>query len=135
MGKKIYKIANPLTGLYDSPSLYANPKTGRPFAIIQESFGYKGMRQVGEVRDPAELMDFKLDNGMGIPSPFVLVKRRLVKAVREWMDKGWITRDDLAAEGLEPLETRADGLGPFPTTLRTHTVKRQVERTREKFEL
>jgi len=93
------------------------------------------MTQVGEVRDPLDVMDFKMDNGMGIPSPFVLVKRRLVRVVREWMDKGWITRDDLAEEGLAPLETRVDGLGPFPTTVRKHTVKRKVERTRERFNL
>ncbi|MBA7681713.1 hypothetical protein ES703_90053 [subsurface metagenome] len=92
------------------------------------------MTQVGVVRDPLVQMDFKLDNGMGIPSPFVLVKRRLVRVVREWVDKGWLTREDLAAEGLAPLETRADGLGQFPTTLRTHSVKRQVESTREKFD-
>jgi len=135
MGKKIYKISNPLTGFWEAPSMYTKDLSDRPFAIIQESFGASKMTQVGVVRDPLVQMDFKMDNGMGIPSPFVLVKSRLVRVVREWMDKGWLTRDDLAAEGLAPLESRADGLGPFPTIERTHPVKRKKESTMEKFEI
>jgi len=134
MGKKIYKISNPLTGMWDAPSNYQTDIRSRPFAIIQESNGYKKIKQVGEVREPDKMLDFKMDNGMGIPSPFKLVKRRLLGAVVEWIGKGWITKDDLAEVGLEPKETRVDGF-KFLTRISEHTIKRKVDRSREKFDL
>ena len=134
MGKKIYKISNPLTGMWDAPSNYRTDIRGRPFAIIQESNGYKKIKKVGEVREPEKMMDFLMDNGMGIPSPFKLVKGRLLAAVADWVGKGWISREDLAAAGLDLKETRLDGF-KFPTTEREHKVERKVERSREKFDL
>ena len=134
MGKKIYKISNPLTGMWDAPSNYRTDIRGRPFAIIQESNGYKKIKKVGEVREPEKMMDFLMDNGKGIPSPFKLVKWRLLAAVADWVVKGWISRKDLAALGLDLKETRLDGF-KFPTTEREHKVERKVERSREKFDL
>jgi len=134
MGKKIYKISNPLTGMWEAPSSYQKDISDRPFAIIQESNGYKKIKMVGQVREPDKMLDFKMDNGMGIPSPFKLVKRRLLSAVVNWIGKGWITRDDLAEVGLEPKETRVDGF-KFPTRITEHTIKRKVDRSRESFNL
>jgi len=134
MGKKFYKISNPLTGMWDAPSNYQRDIKGRPFAIIQESNGFKQIKKVGEVHEPEKMLDFKLDNGMGIPSPFRLVKGRLLGAIKEWMDKGWITKDDLAGVGIDLMETKLDNF-KFPTTVREHKVERKVERTREKFDL
>jgi len=134
MGKKIYKISNPLTGMWEAPSMYQRDISDRPFAIVQESNGYKKIKKVDEVREPEKLMDFKMDNGMGIPSPFRLVKGRLLSAVVHWIGKGWITGDDLAEVGLQKMETKLDGF-KFPTAVKEHTIKRKVERTRENFNL
>lgn len=56
----------------------------KPFGVIQETTGRGSFRFLGYF-DPNEDVD-----GM-----FPLVKARLLRAVQEWLNKGWLTREEV----------------------------------------
>lgn len=136
MGKRFYKIRDPITGYWHSPKDFDKPVPILPLAKVMVSNGDKGIHSIGIINDPGELaLEFGASDGRKVPGLFDNVRARFKDAISAYLVMGWLTDADLAEIGLEKMTTKADGLGPFPTTLRTHSVKRQVERTREKFEL
>ncbi len=87
------------------------------------------------VNDPGELdLVFSSPDGRKIPGLFGNVRARFKEAIAHYIAKGWLSEADLAELGLEKMSTKVGGF-KFPTRLTKHTVKRKVERTREKFDL
>ncbi|MBA7530717.1 hypothetical protein ES705_22927 [subsurface metagenome] len=135
MGKKFYKIRDPITGWWHSPKDFDKPVPLLPLAKVMTSNGDKGIHSVGIVNDPSELaLEFGSAGGHKIPGLFENVRARFKEAIAGYVARGWLTEADLAELGLQKMETKLDGF-KFPTRLTEHTVKRKVERTREKFEL
>ncbi len=135
MGKKFYKIRDPVTGWWHSPKDFDKPVPVSPLAKILASNGDKGIHSVGIINDPSELvLGFGSTNGRKIPGLFDNVKARFKEAIAHYIARGWLTEVDLAEVGLQKMATKVGGL-KFPTRLTEHTVKRKVERTREKFEV
>lgn len=58
----------------------------KPFGVIQETIGRGSFKVLGYFSPEED------QNGF-----FPLVKARLLSAVREWLDKGWISREELEA--------------------------------------
>ena len=56
----------------------------KPFGVIQETLGRGSFKLLGYF-SPAEDQD----------GFFPLIKARLLQATKEWMDKGWITREEI----------------------------------------
>ncbi len=56
----------------------------KPFGVIQETAGRGSFNLIGYFQ-PEEDID----------GSFPLVKARLLQATKEWMDKGWITREEV----------------------------------------
>ncbi|MBA7643808.1 hypothetical protein ES703_51541 [subsurface metagenome] len=135
MGKKFYKIRDPITGYWHSPKDFDKPVSPLPLAKVMTSNGDKAFKTLGMVNDPSELaLDFVSPGGRKIPGLFDNVKARFKEAISHYVGKGWLTDADLADLGLQKMETKL-GSFKFPTTIREHTNKRKVERTRENFEL
>jgi len=130
MGKKFYKIRDPITGWWHSPKDFDKPVAVSPLAKILASNGDKGIHSVGVIDDPSELaLEFSSTNGHKIPGLFENVRARFKEAIAYYIARGWLTEADLAEVGLEKIETKLDGF-KFPTTVKEHTIKRKVERTR-----
>lgn len=135
MGKKFYKIRDPITGWWHSPKDFDEPIAFSPLAKILASDGDKGIHSIGVINDPAELnLEFGSTNGHKLPGLFANLRARFKEAIVHYLAKGWITDADLAEMGLERKVTKIGGLA-FPTKDTIHTVKRKVERSREKFTL
>ncbi|MBA7641238.1 hypothetical protein ES703_48914 [subsurface metagenome] len=136
MGKKRFlKVRDPITGWWHSPKDFDKPVATFPLAKIMTSDGDKGMHSVGVIYDPSEFdLTFRSSDGREIPGLFHNVRLRFKEAIAHYVAQGWLTNEDLAELGLEKIETKL-GSFKFPTTVREHTVKRKVERTREDFRL
>ncbi len=135
MGKKFYKIRDPVTGWWHSPKDFDKPVATSPLAKVMTSNGDKAIHAVGVINDPSELaLEFGSTNGRKIPGLFHNVRARFKEAIAYYVARGWLTDADLAEVGLEKMSTKLDGF-KFPTRLTEHTVKRKVERSREKFDL
>ncbi len=135
MGKKFYKIRDPVTGYWHSPKDFDKPVPVLPLAKIQASDGDKGFRSIDIINDPSDLdLGFSSPDGRRIPGLFDNVRARFKEAIAHYVARGWLTEADLAEVGLERMSTKLDGF-KFPTRLTEHTVKRKVERSRENFEL
>ncbi len=135
MGKIFYKIRDPITGWWHSPKDFDKPVPTSPLAKMLASNGDKGIHSVGIINDPSELeLEFGSPDGHKIPGLFHNVRARFKEAIAHYVARGWLTEADLAEVGLEKMSTKLDGF-KFPTRLTEHTVKRKVERTREKFDL
>ncbi|MBA7706603.1 hypothetical protein ES703_115458 [subsurface metagenome] len=135
MGKRFYKIRDPVTGYWHSPKDFDKPVPALPLAKIQASDGDKGIHTIGLINDPTELeLEFGSPDGHKIPGLFQNVKARFKEAIAHYVGRGWLNEADLAEVGLEKMSTKLDGF-KFPTRLTEHTNKRKVERTREKFNL
>jgi len=135
MGKKFYKIRDPVTGYWHSPKDFDKPVSVLPLAKVQASDGDKGIKTIGIINDPSELaLEFGSPDGHKIPGLFQNVRARFKEAIAHYVARGWLTEADLAEVGLEKMSTELDGF-KFPTRVTEHTVKRKVERSREKFNL
>jgi len=135
MGKKFYKIRDPITGWWHSPKDFDKPVSRSPLAKVMTSNGDKAIKTLGVIDDPGELeLGFGSTNGRKIPGLFDNVRARFKEAIAHYVARGWLTEADLAEVGLEKIETKLDGF-KFPTRVTEHTNKRKVERTREKFDL
>jgi len=134
MGKRFYKIKNPITGHWESPKDYDKPVVPvLPIAKLMTSDGYKAFKTISVIDDPRDLnFGFGSPGGRGIPGLFDNVKARFKEAILRYVARDWLTESDLAEIGLEKMSTKLDGL-KFPTKLTEHNVERKVERTREKF--
>lgn len=86
------RVEYPAKGYYSPPATenfwqYTKDfDPNKPFGVIQEVGGGKGhsFRVIGYFNPEDDVDGF-----------FPLVKARLLKAVREWRDKGWITEQEL----------------------------------------
>lgn len=58
----------------------------KPFGVIQETIGRGSFRVLGYFSPEEDVDGF-----------FPLVKARLLAATKEWLDKGWISREELEA--------------------------------------
>ncbi|MBA7695192.1 hypothetical protein ES703_103814 [subsurface metagenome] len=135
MGKKFYKIRDPVTGWWHSPKDFDKPVPTLPLAKVMTSNGDKAIKSLGVINDPGELaLEFSSPDGRKIPGLFDNVRARFKEAIAHYIGKGWLTDADLAELGLEKMSTKLDGF-KFPTRLTEHTVKRKVKRSREKFNL
>ncbi len=135
MGKKFYKIRDPVTGYWHSPKDFDKPVPLLPLAKVQASNGDKGIHSIGVINDPGELaLEFSSTNGHKIPGLFANVKARFKEAIANYVAKGWLTDADLAEIGLEQKVTKIGGLA-FPTRLGEHNIKRKQEGSSEKFNL
>lgn len=135
MGKKFYKIRDPITGYWHSPKDFDKPVPLLPLAKVMTSNGDKAFKTLGMINDPSELaLEFGSTNGRKIPGLFHNVRARFKEAIAHYVARGWLTDADLAEVGLEKIETKLDGF-KFPTRITEHNVKRKVERSREKFNL
>ncbi|MBA7640312.1 hypothetical protein ES703_47977 [subsurface metagenome] len=135
MGKKFYKIRDPVTGWWHSPKDFDKPVETSPLAKVMTSNGDKAMKTLGVINDPGELeLEFSSPGGRKIPGLFGNVKARFKEAIANYIGRGWLTDDDLADLGLEKMETKL-GSFRFPTRITEHNNKRKVERTRENFDL
>ncbi len=133
MGKRFYKIRDPVTGWWHSPKDFDKPAATSPLAKILTSNGDKGIHSVGIINDPGELgLEFSSTNGHKIPGLFDNVRARFKEAISHYLDKGWLTDTDLAEMGLERKVTKIGGL-VFPTRLGEHNIKREQEGSTEKF--
>jgi len=56
----------------------------KPFGVIQETLGRGTFRLIGYFQPEDDVDGF-----------FPLVKDRLIQACKEWVDKGWITREEI----------------------------------------
>lgn len=56
----------------------------KPFGVIQESLGRGTFTLIGYFEPEQDVDGY-----------FPLVKRRMLQAMKEWIDKGWITRNEL----------------------------------------
>jgi len=56
----------------------------KPFGVIQETTGRGSFKLVGYFEPEEDVDGF-----------FPLIKKRLLKATREWLDKGWITKEEI----------------------------------------
>lgn len=59
----------------------------KPFGVIQETLGRGSFKLIGYFSPEEDVDGF-----------FPLVKERLVAATKEWLNKGWLTREEI--EGL-----------------------------------
>jgi hypothetical protein len=57
----------------------------KPFGVIQETLGRGTFKTIGYFSPEEDQDGF-----------FPLVKGRLLTAVKEWLDKGWLTREELS---------------------------------------
>lgn len=57
---------------------------GKSFGVIQETVGRGSFRVIGYFNPDEDKDGF-----------FPLVKSRLLQAVKEWVDKGWISREEV----------------------------------------
>lgn len=135
MAKKFYKVKDPISGFWHAPSTFDKPVVPLPLAIIQTSNGDKGIHTIASINDPSELnLQFGSTNGHKLPGLFANLKRRFKEAIVYYLVRGWLTDADLAEMGLERKLTQVGGL-TFATRNTIHTVRRKVERSREKFRL
>jgi len=135
MGKKFYKIRDPVTGWWHSPKDFDKPAETFPLAKILTSNGDKGIHSVGVINDPSELaLEFGSTNGHKIPGLFDNVKARLKDAVAHYIDKGWLSDGDLADLGLEKMSTKLDGF-KFPTIISQYEEQPNRKSTFEKLDL
>ncbi len=133
MGKKFYKIRDPVTGWWHSPKDFDKPVATSPLAKILTSNGDKGIHSVGIINDPGELgLEFGSTDGHKLPGLFDNVKARFKEAITHYMAKGWLTDADLAGIGLEKIVTKVGGLS-LSTRLGEHNNKREQEGSSEKF--
>ncbi len=133
MGKRFYKIRDPITGYWHSPKDFDKPIPLLPVAKVMTSNGDKAFKTLGVINDPSELaLEFGSTDGHKIPGLFTNVRARFKEAIAHYVARGWLTEADLADVGLEKIETKVGGV-KFPTRITEHTNKRKVERTREKF--
>jgi len=56
----------------------------KPFGVIQEALGRGTFKFIGHFSPEEDIDGF-----------FPLIKSRLLAATKEWLDKGWITREEL----------------------------------------
>ncbi len=135
MGKKFYKIRDPVTGYWHSPKDFDKPVSALPLAKVMTSDGDKAFKTLNVINDPGELdLGFSSPDGRRIPGLFNNVRARFKEAIAHYIARGWLSDADLAELGLEKTSTKLDGLN-LGTRVTEHTVKRKVERTREKFDL
>ncbi len=133
MGKKFYKIRDPVTGYWHSPKDFDKPVPLLPLAKVQASNGDKGIHSVGVINDPSELsLEFGSANGHKIPGLFDNVKARFKEAIARYVAKGWLTDKDLAELGLEKKVIKLGGLD-FQTGLGEHNNRRKQEGSSKKF--
>ncbi len=135
MGKRFYKIRDPVTGWWHSPKDFDKPVPVFPLAKVMTSNGDKALKTLDVINEPGELaLEFSSPGGRKIPGLFDNVKARFKEAIGHYVNRGWLTDADLADLGLQKMETKLDGF-KFPTRIKEHTNKRKVERSRENFEL
>ncbi len=133
MGKRFYKIRDPVTGYWHSPKDFDKPVALSPLAKVMTSNGDKAFKTVGIINDPGELaLEFGSADGHKIPGLFDNVKARFKEAITHYMERGWLSETDLAEMGLERKVTKIGGL-VFPTRLGEHNIKREQEGSTEKF--
>lgn len=128
--KRMIKILDPVSGLWFSPSVYEGDIKDRVFGQIQVSGGRGQIDKVGEIHDPRQLRDI----GGEDTNPYKLVKKRLLSALQRWISKDWISDEDLGKIGLERKVTGVQGL-KFPSWYTEHSNRREVDSSREQFEL
>ncbi|MBA7615178.1 hypothetical protein ES703_22456 [subsurface metagenome] len=135
MGKRFYKIRDPVTGWWHSPKDFDKTVPTLPLAKVMTSNGDKAIKTLGVINDPGELeLEFSSPDGRKMPGLFDNVKARFKEAIARYIAKGWLTDADLADIGLEQMVIKVGGLS-LPTKLGEHKKKRKQEGSREKFNL
>ncbi|GAI69155.1 unnamed protein product [marine sediment metagenome] len=92
MGKKFYKIRDPVTGWWHSPKDFDKPVETSPLAKVMTSNGDKAIKTLGLINDPGELgLEFSSPAGHKIPGLFDNVRARFKEAIAHYVARGWLT--------------------------------------------